>query len=165
MRRPLLLGAAAIALCWITAVIPWYEFGSESLTGTQLYPQLQILLSITLLTVFISGYYRKSRWVLGLGVLASGFISYLLLTTNPKLQNAFGDLIAKLTAQVSIDPSTTSYQYVSTIWPQVTTGLAIVGTLLLTWALLAKWQPRAKRVDDSAVDPEDPKSLWDAQEN
>jgi hypothetical protein len=165
MRRPLFLGAGVTALWWILAVVPWYDFGIDSLTGTQLYPQLQILASITLITVFISAYYRKARWVLGLGVLASGFVSFLLLTTNPKLQNAFGDLIARLTAQVSVDPSATTYDYSSTIWPQTTMALAVVATMLLTWALFAKWQPRNKKSGSTQLDPQDPKSLWDEQEN
>lgn len=165
MRRPLILGAIFTALWWIIAVTPWYDFGVETLAGTQLYPQLQILASITLITVFIAGYYKKARWILGLGVLASGFVSYLLLTTNPKMQNAFGDLIAKLTAQVSIDPSATTYDYQNTIWPQVALVLVIISTSLLTIALFAKWQPRAKRSEGADANPEDPKSLWDEQEN
>lgn len=164
MRRPLIIGAIFTALWWIIAVVPWYDFKIETLSGTQLYPQLQILASITLITVFIAGYYRKARWILGLGVLASGFVSYLLLTTNPKMQNAFGDLIAKLTAQVSIDPSATTYDYQSTIWPQVTIALVMISTAFLTWALFAKWQVRAKRNENTENNPEDPKFLWDEQE-
>lgn len=165
MRRPLILGAIFTALWWIIAVVPWYDFGIQTLSGTQLYPQLQILASVILITVFIAGYYRKARWILGLGVLASGFVGFLLSTTNPKMQNAFGDLIAKLTAQVSIDPSATTYDYDSSIWPQATIILVVIATGFLAIALFAKWHPRSKKSQEPEINPEDPKSLWDSQEN
>lgn len=159
MRRFTFLAAIAIGIWWTLLLPGWVSTAGSSVAGTELNRTLALIPGIVLLLALISLYGKFARTLLILAALvvfaASGWVASTDLESAPAVieiqELATGIVGGSGQAEVGLLPA-------------IFIGAGILAALLLTIAALSKPTKRAV-VDSKPTDSDDPRFIWDEQQN